>query len=525
VIGQSLTDLMYGFGVALEPHNLMFCFLGVLVGNMVGVLPGMGPLATISILLPLTFGMKPVAAILMLGGVMYGAQYGGAICSILLNLPCHPPHAVTCLDGFPMTKQGRGGVALGVTVIASFIGASWGITEMIFLSPLLVRAALQFGPAEVCSLMLLGLLAGSTLARGSPIKGVAMTVLGLFLGSVGTDLETGSERYTFGMTELDDGVELIALALGLFGIAEFMNSVNQVAPINTKYTNVTFKDIAPLDARRAIQTKEVSVLLMVLPLTERYLTLVRNLFRETPNAAPVMIPIDSAGAIADAKGPYESFDIPKGTLRGAPPVPDDDVTTLRVGFFLVANRHLSSTLVSELTKRLMSVRRDLIGEQPLLSGIAAPDLDSDAFIGAHPGAAAFYNGTEESFMDRWSNAIYLTPMVLGALASVFAAAWRFLGVRPSDGAQTTLGALCGLPRRVRNADDENELAAIEEEVDTILHAQLARAADSDDGASETHALIAAAHRLDNLIHHRRMALAARPPSRLEPGPSLQRNLK
>ena len=160
VIGQSITDSMYGFGVALEPHNLICCFLGVLVGNMVGVLPGMGPLATISILLPLTFGMKPVAAILMLGGVMYGAQYGGAICSILLNLPCHPPHAVTCLDGYPMTKQGRGGVALGLTVFASFVGASWGITEMIFLSPLLVRAALQFGPAEVCSLMLLGLLGG-----------------------------------------------------------------------------------------------------------------------------------------------------------------------------------------------------------------------------------------------------------------------------------------------------------------------------------------------------------------------------
>ena len=248
MIGTSLESLWFGFGVALEPHNLMFCLLGVVVGNMVGVLPGMGPLATISILLPLTFGMKPVAAILMLGGVMYGAQYGGAICSILLNLPCHPPHAVTCLDGFPMTKQGRGGVALGLTVFASFVGASWGITEMVFLSPLLVRAALQFGPAEVCSLMLLGLLAGSTLARGSPVKGVAMTVVGLFLGSVGTDLETGSERYTFGMTELDDGVELIALALGLFGIAEFMNSVNQVAAVNLKYTNIKFKDMRPTKA-------------------------------------------------------------------------------------------------------------------------------------------------------------------------------------------------------------------------------------------------------------------------------------
>jgi len=152
-----------------------------------------------------------------------------------------------------MTKQGRGGVALGLTVFASFVGASWGITEMIFLSPLLVKAALQFGPAEVCSLMLLGLLAGSTLARGSPLKGVAMTLIGLFLGSVGTDLETGSERFTFGLTELDDGIELIALALGLFGIAEFMSSVNQVAPINTKYTNVSFKDMRPsrADLKRA----------------------------------------------------------------------------------------------------------------------------------------------------------------------------------------------------------------------------------------------------------------------------------
>jgi putative tricarboxylic transport membrane protein len=253
VIETALTDLWYGFGVALEPQNLMWCFVGVLVGNMVGVLPGMGPLATISILLPLTFGMKPVGAILMLAGVMYGAQYGGAICSILLNLPCHPPHAVTCLDGYPMTKQGRGGVALALTVFSSFVGASWGITEMVFLSPILVRVALQFGPAEICTLMLLGLLAGSTLARGSPIKGVCMTVLGLLLGSIGSDIETGTERYTFGLVELNDGVELIALALGLFGIAEFMTSINQTGSIDTKYSNVRLRDMRPskADLKRA----------------------------------------------------------------------------------------------------------------------------------------------------------------------------------------------------------------------------------------------------------------------------------
>jgi putative tricarboxylic transport membrane protein len=245
VISTALTDLWYGFGVALEPHNLLWCFVGVLIGNMVGVLPGMGPLATISILLPLTFGMKPVAAILMIAGVYYGAQYGGAICSILLNLPCHPPHAVTCLDGFPLTQQGKGGTALGITVIASFVGASWGITEMIFLSPILVRVALQFGPAEVCSLMLLGLLAGSTLARGSPVKGVAMTVLGLLIGIVGSDIETGSPRFTFGLPQLDDGIEIVALALGLFGIAEFMSSVNKISDVNTKYSNVSLRDMRP----------------------------------------------------------------------------------------------------------------------------------------------------------------------------------------------------------------------------------------------------------------------------------------
>jgi TRAP-type uncharacterized transport system substrate-binding protein len=278
------------------------------------------------------------------------------------------------------------------------------------------------------------------------------------------------------------------------------------------HANVTFKDIAPMDARRAIQAREVSALLLVAPLTERYLTLVKGLFRESPNSAPVLIPIDAAGAIADTKGPYESFDIPKGTLRGAPPVPDDDVTTLRVGFYLVANRHLNATMIGDFTKKLMSVRRDLIGEQPLLAGIAAPDTDPDAFLAVHPGAAAFYNGTQESFMDRYSNAIYLTPMVLGALASIFAAAWRFLGVRPVDGAQTSLDTLCGLPGRVRKTDDETELAAIEEEIDMILRAQLARSADSEETASETQAMIAAAHRLDNLIHHRRIALAGRTPA-------------
>jgi TRAP-type uncharacterized transport system substrate-binding protein len=277
------------------------------------------------------------------------------------------------------------------------------------------------------------------------------------------------------------------------------------------HANVTFRDIAPADARRAVQSKQVSALLLVVPLTEKYLAFVKGLFPEGPNSFPVLIPIDSTGAIADIKGPYESFDIPKGTLRGAPPVPDDDVTTLRVGYYLVANKHLSSSVVADLAKKIMSVRRDLVGEQPLLSGLAAPDTDPDAYLSVHPGAAAFYNGTQESFMDRYGNAIYLTPMVLGAIASIFAAAWRFLGVRPNESTRTTLDALCILPGRIRKTCGEAELMAIEDEVDAIVRAQLVQSADREESAPETLALMSAAHRIDNLIHHRRAVLAAKAP--------------
>ena len=250
MLATALTDLWHGFGVAFQPQNLMWCFVGVLFGNIVGVLPGMGVLAAISVLLPLTFAMKPVGAILMLAGIYYGAQYGGAICSILLNLPCHPPHAVTCLDGYPMTKQGKGATALGVTMLASFVGASFGIVEMIFFAPVLVGFALRFGPEDICSLMLLGLLAGSTLAKGSPIKGVSMTILGLVLGIVGSDPNSGEQRLTFGLPQLADGVEIVALALGLFGIAEFLKSVNNVPVLDVRGTKIRLRDMRPSGPER-----------------------------------------------------------------------------------------------------------------------------------------------------------------------------------------------------------------------------------------------------------------------------------
>jgi TRAP-type uncharacterized transport system substrate-binding protein len=269
----------------------------------------------------------------------------------------------------------------------------------------------------------------------------------------------------------------------------------------------SFRDVAPQEARQALQSKAVSALLMVAPLTEKHLAWIKSLFRDGAGSSPVLIPVDAAGAIADRKGPYESFDIPKGTLRGAPAVPADDVTTLRVGYYLVANRHLNANVVGDLARKVMGVRRDLVGEQPLLSGIAAPDLDADAFLPAHPGAAAFFNGTQESFMDRYANVIYLTPMVLGALASVFAGAWRFLGVRRDEADANVLEQLCVLPARIRLAPDEAGLSAIEAEIDNSLGTRLTRIAGEEDHASEAAMLIAAASRLDHLLYQRRAMLA------------------
>ena len=274
---------------------------------------------------------------------------------------------------------------------------------------------------------------------------------------------------------------------------------------------VTFKNFAPADVPRAIRAKEASAFLVVIPLNEKYLSLVRRFFRADHNTFPTLIPIESAGAIADVEGAYESFDIPLGTLRGNPPAPDADVTTLRVGSYLVANKKLDADLITSLTQALINARNDLVRDQPLLSGIAAPDTDPDAYIAVHPGAAAFYNGTQQSFMDRYSNWIYLTPMVLGALASIFAAAWRFLGIERTDPEGAAMKTLFALPRRIREVESDAELTEIENEVDTALDAEMANAIKSENSQDIT-TLISLANRLEDAIHRRRRALAATPPA-------------
>jgi TRAP-type uncharacterized transport system substrate-binding protein len=270
-----------------------------------------------------------------------------------------------------------------------------------------------------------------------------------------------------------------------------------------------FKDIALPDARRAVQSKEVSALLVVIPLAEKYLSLVRGIFQQGPKASPVLIPIDSAGAIAESERAYESYDVPKGTLRGAPPVPDDDLTTLRTSLYLVAQKKLGSDLIATFTQTIMNVRRDLMTEQPIFAQIAAPSTDADAYLALHPGAAAFYNGTQQSFMDEYGNWIYLTPMILGGAATLLAAAWKFLGLgeRIPDG---PLDSLYALGRRIRKAGTEAELLEIEDEIDDILKTQREKSAGGDESAVDDATLNVAAHRLESLIHDRRTMLAKKP---------------
>lgn len=239
-----LSSLMTGLQSAMAPVTLLYCFIGVLLGTLIGVLPGIGALATISLLLPITYHIPPTAAIVMLAGVYYGAQYGGSTASILLNLPGTPSSAVACMDGYPMAKQGRAGVALFMTTAASFVGAMLGLVVLIAFSPAIADLGLKFGPYEYFAMMLLGLIAASTLASGSPAKGIAMVVLGLILGMVGTDVNSGVPRFDFGVAELMDGINLVALAMGVFGISEVIASINKVRASDVK-EKITMRSMMP----------------------------------------------------------------------------------------------------------------------------------------------------------------------------------------------------------------------------------------------------------------------------------------
>ena len=222
-----LGNLGTGLAVALTLQNLMFCFFGALIGTLIGVLPGIGPVATVAMLLPITFYLPPVSALIMLAGIYYGSQYGGSTTAILVNLPGESASVVTCIDGYQMARQGRAGSALGIAAIGSFCAGTFATVLIAVFSPPLSMVAQKFGPSDYFSLMVFGLIAAVVLAHGSPVKAVAMVLLGLFLGLVGTDVNSGQTRFTLGIQELSDGINFVPLAMGVFGIAEIITNLEK----------------------------------------------------------------------------------------------------------------------------------------------------------------------------------------------------------------------------------------------------------------------------------------------------------
>jgi putative tricarboxylic transport membrane protein len=236
---EIFAGLWIGLQTAVTPINLLYCLIGATVGTLIGVLPGLGPAATVAMLLPASFVLPPVSALIMLAGIYYGAQYGGSTTSILVNIPGEASSIVTCLDGYQMALQGRAGVALATSAIGSFFAGTFTTFVIVLFAPPLANMALKFGPAEYFSLMVLGLVCSVVLARGSLLKAIGMIVLGLILGVIGTDVNSGAQRYTFGIRELMDGVGFVTVAMGVFGIGEIIVNLEREGTTTRTVSKIT----------------------------------------------------------------------------------------------------------------------------------------------------------------------------------------------------------------------------------------------------------------------------------------------
>ncbi len=250
-----IENLLTGISVSFAPINLLYCFVGVTIGTLVGVLPGLGPTAAISLLLPITFGVDPISAIILLSGIYYGAQYGGSITSILVNIPGEVASIVTCLDGYQMAQKGRAGPALGISAIGSFIGGTVGVIGLMLLAPPLASIALRFGPPEYFTLLLMGMALLVFLASGSIPKALTMAVFGVVLGGIGQDQIEGMPRFTFGVMEFLDGIGLVPVAMGLFGVSEVLLNVEK--EFTGKFYEASIRNLLPnkkdwLDSARPI---------------------------------------------------------------------------------------------------------------------------------------------------------------------------------------------------------------------------------------------------------------------------------
>jgi TRAP-type uncharacterized transport system substrate-binding protein len=314
------------------------------------------------------------------------------------------------------------------------------------------------------------------------------------------------------VTSMDD---LKSKTVGVVGgeinqkVVEALSKEYDLERVKTHFKNLGVADIAP-----ALKAKQVAALLVVMPISERYLGMLRNLFPRTGKQKPALVPIESAGAIAAVAKYYQSYDLPKGTVQGSPPIPDDDMKTFRVPLYLVANKKLSDDVVSALAKAIMDARRDLIGAHPVLAQISEPntdktDVDSDTYLPVHPGAAAYFGGTQQSVFDKYSDQMFYGTMLLGTLTSLFAAAWKFMAKSEAKPDDTPLMRLYALTDRIAAAAGEADLAEVERRIDEILKGELQKQTGAGADPAQIAAFGLAAHRLEHLIVQRRAALGAK----------------
>ena len=337
-----LGNIALGMGVALTPLNLFYCFIGVLVGTLVGVLPGLGPLATMAMLLPLTFNLAPVTALIMLAGIYYGAQYGGSTTAILVNLPGESSSVVTCLDGYQMARQGRAGPALAIAALGSFFAGTFATMVIAGFAPPLAEVALNFGPAAYFSLMVLGLVSAVVLAAGSLLKAFCMILLGILLGLIGTDVNSGMARFTFNISALSDGIGFVIVAMGVFGFTEvIMNlEVKSTREILTrKVTNVwltrsEFKAAAPAVLRGTLLGSILGILPGGGALLSSFAayTLEKKVSRNQAQFGKGAIEGVAAPEAANNAGAQTSF-IPLLTLG----IPSNPVMALMIGAMMIHN--------------------------------------------------------------------------------------------------------------------------------------------------------------------------------------------
>ena len=341
---ELLDNLAIGFGTALTLQNLLYAFAGCLIGTLIGVLPGVGPVATLAMLLPATYALEPTSALIMLAGIYYGAQYGGSTTAILVNLPGESSSVVTCLDGYQMARQGRAGAALGTAAIGSFIAGTFATVLVAAFAPPLTELAFKFGPAEYVSLMLLGLIGAVVLASGSLVKAIGMIVLGLLLGLVGTDVNSGVSRFSFGIPELTDGFGFVAVAMGVFGFAEIIANVEKKGQREVLTNNVgsvmpnvkEMKEAAPAIARGTL----LGSILGILPGGGALLAAFAAYAVEKKLAGPNADPPFGKGNIRGVAGPESANNagaqtsfIPMLTLG----IPPNAVMALMIGAMTIHN--------------------------------------------------------------------------------------------------------------------------------------------------------------------------------------------